>query len=53
MSPIHMIRDIIKNKYDAPYLSWKKIPKLVRDIWFGEFQVYLFGMISNMRFNLY
>ncbi|KAI0510831.1 hypothetical protein KFK09_011440 [Dendrobium nobile] len=36
--PIHMIRDIIKNKYDAPYLSWKKIPKPVRDIWFGEFQ---------------
>ncbi|KAI0502377.1 hypothetical protein KFK09_017326 [Dendrobium nobile] len=36
--PIHMIRDIIKNKYDAPYLSWKKIPKPVRDMWFGEFQ---------------
>ncbi|KAI0515913.1 hypothetical protein KFK09_008583 [Dendrobium nobile] len=33
-----MIRDIIKNKYDAPYLSWKKIPKPVRDMWFGEFQ---------------
>ncbi|XP_020676575.2 uncharacterized protein LOC110095388 [Dendrobium catenatum] len=33
-----MIKDIIKNKYDSPYLSWKKIPKPVRDIWFGEFQ---------------
>ncbi|KAI0497236.1 hypothetical protein KFK09_020459 [Dendrobium nobile] len=25
--PTHKIRDMIKNKYDAPYLSWKKIPK--------------------------
>ncbi|KAI0502611.1 hypothetical protein KFK09_017566 [Dendrobium nobile] len=35
--PIHMIRDIIKNKYVTSYLSWKKIPKPVRDMWFGEF----------------
>ncbi|KAL0906706.1 hypothetical protein M5K25_025221 [Dendrobium thyrsiflorum] len=34
----HKIRDIIRSKYDAPYLSWKKIPKEVRDMWFREFQ---------------
>ncbi|KAL0912887.1 hypothetical protein M5K25_016301 [Dendrobium thyrsiflorum] len=24
--------------YDAPYISWKKIPKEVRDMWFREFE---------------
>ncbi|KAL0914673.1 hypothetical protein M5K25_015041 [Dendrobium thyrsiflorum] len=30
--PTHKIKDIIRSKYDAPYLSWKKIPQEVRDI---------------------
>ncbi|KAL0925389.1 hypothetical protein M5K25_003715 [Dendrobium thyrsiflorum] len=36
--PTHKIQDIIQSKYDAPYLSWKKIPKEIRDMWFREFQ---------------
>ncbi|KAL0911745.1 hypothetical protein M5K25_019906 [Dendrobium thyrsiflorum] len=35
----HKIRDIIRSRYDAPYLSWKKVPKDVRDMWFREFEV--------------
>ncbi|KAI0496376.1 hypothetical protein KFK09_022692 [Dendrobium nobile] len=35
--PIHMIRDIIKSKYDAPYLSWKKIPKPKEFRWLPEY----------------
>ncbi|KAH0464431.1 hypothetical protein IEQ34_007217 [Dendrobium chrysotoxum] len=38
--PTHKIRDILKRKYDAPYLSWKKILKKIRDIWFRKFQKY-------------
>ncbi|KAL0926289.1 hypothetical protein M5K25_002506 [Dendrobium thyrsiflorum] len=34
----HKIRDIIRSRYDAPYLSWKKVPKDVRDMWFREFE---------------
>ncbi|KAI0492765.1 hypothetical protein KFK09_027041 [Dendrobium nobile] len=37
--PTHKIRDIIQSKFDAPYASWKKIPKEVRDIWFREFEI--------------
>ncbi|KAL0904352.1 hypothetical protein M5K25_026445 [Dendrobium thyrsiflorum] len=36
--PTHKIRDIIRSRYDAPYLSWKKVPKDVRDMWFREFE---------------
>ncbi|KAL0924942.1 hypothetical protein M5K25_005803 [Dendrobium thyrsiflorum] len=34
----HKIRDLIRSRYDAPYVSWKKIPKEVRDMWFREFE---------------
>ncbi|KAL0905704.1 hypothetical protein M5K25_024144 [Dendrobium thyrsiflorum] len=37
--PTHKIWDIIRSIYDAPYLSWKKVPKDVLDIWFREFEV--------------
>ncbi|KAL0928606.1 hypothetical protein M5K25_000508 [Dendrobium thyrsiflorum] len=30
--PTHKIRDIIWSRYDAPYISWKKVPKEVREI---------------------
>ncbi|KAL0906133.1 hypothetical protein M5K25_024600 [Dendrobium thyrsiflorum] len=36
--PTHKIRDLIRSRYDAPYVSWKKIPKEVRDMWFREFE---------------
>ncbi|KAL0922384.1 hypothetical protein M5K25_006365 [Dendrobium thyrsiflorum] len=36
--PTHKIRDLIRSIYDAPYVSWKKIPKEVRDMWFREFE---------------
>ncbi|KAH0433812.1 hypothetical protein IEQ34_026943 [Dendrobium chrysotoxum] len=36
--PTHKIRDIIRSRYDAPYISWKKVPKEVRDMWFREFE---------------
>ncbi|KAL0925797.1 hypothetical protein M5K25_004167 [Dendrobium thyrsiflorum] len=36
--PTHKIWDIIRSRYDAPYLSWKKVPKDVRDMWFREFE---------------
>ncbi|XP_020686615.1 uncharacterized protein LOC110102576 [Dendrobium catenatum] len=36
--PTHKIEDIIRSKFDAPYVSWKKIPQEVRDIWFKEFE---------------
>ncbi|KAH0435259.1 hypothetical protein IEQ34_026669 [Dendrobium chrysotoxum] len=36
--PTHKIRDIIQSRYDVFYISWKKVPKEVRDIWFTEFE---------------
>ncbi|KAL0925378.1 hypothetical protein M5K25_003702 [Dendrobium thyrsiflorum] len=36
--PTHKIWDIIRSRYDAPYLSWKKVPKDVQDMWFREFE---------------
>ncbi|KAL0925108.1 hypothetical protein M5K25_003416 [Dendrobium thyrsiflorum] len=36
--PMHKIRDIIRSMYDAPYISWKKAPKEVREMWFREFE---------------
>ncbi|KAH0467871.1 hypothetical protein IEQ34_002904 [Dendrobium chrysotoxum] len=36
--PTHKIRDIIRSRYDAPYISWKKVLKEVQDIWFREFE---------------
>ncbi|KAH0467786.1 hypothetical protein IEQ34_002819 [Dendrobium chrysotoxum] len=41
--PTHKIRDIIRSRYDAPYISWKKVPKEVRDIWFREFEKQVLG----------
>ncbi|KAI0493356.1 hypothetical protein KFK09_027633 [Dendrobium nobile] len=34
----HKIRDIIRSIFDASYISWKKVPKEVRKIWFREFE---------------
>ncbi|KAL0903916.1 hypothetical protein M5K25_025979 [Dendrobium thyrsiflorum] len=36
--PTHKIRDIIRSRFNAPYISWKKVPKEVRDMWFKEFE---------------
>ncbi|KAH0459255.1 hypothetical protein IEQ34_012069 [Dendrobium chrysotoxum] len=36
--PTHKIQDIIWNRYDAPFLSWQKILKDVRNLWFREFE---------------
>ncbi|KAI0524437.1 hypothetical protein KFK09_003806 [Dendrobium nobile] len=36
--PTHKIRDIIRSRFDAPYVSWKKVPKEVREMWFREFE---------------
>ncbi|KAL0928819.1 hypothetical protein M5K25_000741 [Dendrobium thyrsiflorum] len=41
--PTHKIQDIIRSRYDAPYLSWKKVPKDVRDMWFREFEKEMLG----------
>ncbi|KAL0912743.1 hypothetical protein M5K25_018738 [Dendrobium thyrsiflorum] len=37
--PTHKIQYIIWSIHDAPYLSWMKVPKEVRDMWFREFEV--------------
>ncbi|XP_020677843.1 uncharacterized protein LOC110096305 [Dendrobium catenatum] len=36
--PTYKIRYIIRSKYDTPYISWKKVSKEVRDMWFREFE---------------
>ncbi|RDX99748.1 hypothetical protein CR513_17161, partial [Mucuna pruriens] len=42
---------IIKQKFDEPWLSWKKVRLEVHDLWFGEFKViYTFGSISIVLF---
>ncbi|KAJ8440286.1 LOW QUALITY PROTEIN: hypothetical protein Cgig2_031600 [Carnegiea gigantea] len=33
---VQKITEIYKGKYDAAYPSWRKIPQLVRDMWFNE-----------------
>ncbi|KAH0465629.1 hypothetical protein IEQ34_005732 [Dendrobium chrysotoxum] len=37
--PTNKIRDIIQSRFDAPYVSWKKILKKVCDMWFREFEM--------------
>ncbi|KAI0531065.1 hypothetical protein KFK09_000615 [Dendrobium nobile] len=41
--PTHKIRDIIWSRFDAPYVSWKKVPKEVREMWFREFEKEMLG----------
>ncbi|PKU87997.1 hypothetical protein MA16_Dca007939 [Dendrobium catenatum] len=36
--PTHKIRDIIRSRFDTPYVSWKKVPKEVRKMWFRVFE---------------
>ncbi|KAL0922833.1 hypothetical protein M5K25_006858 [Dendrobium thyrsiflorum] len=47
--PTHKIRDIILSMYDAPYVSWKKVLKEVRDMWFREFELTNIYIIFNMQ----
>ncbi|KAH0461291.1 hypothetical protein IEQ34_008866 [Dendrobium chrysotoxum] len=35
--PTHKIRDIIRSRYDAPYLSWQKIPKEKEFCWLPQY----------------
>ena len=30
---------IFQSKYDGAWPTWSKVPKAVRDLWFGEFKV--------------
>ncbi|KAI0527005.1 hypothetical protein KFK09_002601 [Dendrobium nobile] len=41
--PMHKIRNIIWSRYDTPYISWKKVPKEVRNMWFREFEKEVLG----------
>ncbi|RDX61071.1 hypothetical protein CR513_60732, partial [Mucuna pruriens] len=36
--PPHVISRIIKQKFDKPWLSWKKVWLEVHDLWFREFK---------------
>jgi len=37
--PSNVISRIIKQKYDEPSPTWKKVLLELRDKWFGEFKV--------------
>ena len=39
MEAAHGITGVIKSLYDQPYVSWKKIPPKVREMWFNDFKV--------------
>ncbi|KAI0531086.1 hypothetical protein KFK09_000638 [Dendrobium nobile] len=41
--PTHKIRNIIRSRFDTPYISWKKVLKKVREMWFREFEKQMLG----------
>jgi len=47
--PPNVISRIIKQKYDEPSSTWKKVRLELRDRWFGEFKVIWVMIIVPIR----